>query len=153
MRTKRILLSATTTLLFSLFLVISEGCKKEKRIEKNLYSDGGKWNISKLYQSHSSNVNPGDYFEINLSDCGHLIFRENGTGTLTLNLPGESTEISEFSYKVISDTKLSLDIEGEKREFTMEWKKNNIKLENIETNNTGSGEIITEILRLELNKI
>lgn len=117
-------------LIMGLLLVGISGltsCKKEKKIEKNLWSNGGEWNIEKFVSNWgSSSEDSNTLTEYNF---GTFLFEKDGGGKLTID-----SESNPFNY---TNTENSLTItykegpmytEGEKEEYTLDWEKDKIEL-------------------------
>jgi hypothetical protein len=107
------------------FLFLFTHCSKEKRIEKNLYSDGGKWRIS-LYEKEYYNTYTEEFIESTQDEnIGYIIFREDKTGEIQQN---NSSEIISFTYNVLSDKKIKFHTvqEGDRFYEILKWKKNKL---------------------------
>jgi hypothetical protein len=68
-------------LLFILFIaIVATGCKKEKKIERNLWKKGGEWEIKSFEESYTSASSPeyNDSYVIN--NGGTIQFEKDGTG-------------------------------------------------------------------------
>jgi hypothetical protein len=129
-------LIATITVLSIAF---TSSCKKEDRIEKNLWNNGGEWNMESLTVNQTS-TNPIDNYSESFLNAGTFLFKEDGSGFVTFTVDGD-TETAAFTYSNTED-KLTLVIDNEARVFDLVWEKNEIELANTETYTSG-GESIT----------
>lgn len=127
---------------------IISSCKKEDRIEKNLWNKGGEWNIDRLSVTQVS-TDPIDNYNETLGNVGTITFNENGSGLFTYTVDGD-TDTEAFTYSNTED-KLTLVFGNDVREFNMTWEKDNITL-NITDNYTSNGESITYTETMELKK-
>jgi hypothetical protein len=122
-------------------------CKKEVRIEKNLWKNGGEWNIESLTAKQIS-TNPVDNYNETVLNYGTYTFKKDGSGSYIFTVDGD-VEAGAFAYSN-TEEKLTLIINNEARVFDMDWKKNNLTI-SITENYTSNGESITytEILVLK----
>ncbi len=132
--------------LFFVGTTLISSCKKEVKIEKNLWSKGGEWNVESFSSSQTSTYEP-DNFDATVSSYGTFTFREDGTGSYSFSDDGYS-ENGTFKYSNTEDN-LTLIIDSEARVFDIvEWQKNEMKITFTETfveneeNNAGSGTYI-----------
>lgn len=107
------------------------GCKKEDKINKNLWKNGGEWNISEVKFTTMNSAGQSDSGTI--YDYGTFKFEKDGTGTRTINADGQ-TFTHLFSY-TNTETELVITLKsgpdvtpGEKEKYKMTWKKDNIEL-------------------------
>lgn len=140
----------TTNLLLLSFALVGVGllssCKKENRIERNLWKKGGEWNIESFASSQTSTYEP-DNFDATISNYGTITFKEDGEGNYTFTADGY-TETGIFNYSNTED-ELTLIIDNQARVFDIiEWEKNEMIItfeesfvENVD-NNAGSGTYI-----------
>lgn len=114
-------------------------CKKEAKIEKNLWNKGGEWNIESVVAKQTSTFAP-DNFDETIYNYGTFTFKKEGNGNYTITVDGDS-ESGTLTYSNTED-KLTLIIDNEARVFDIvEWEKNKMKIiitENF-SNNIGSG--------------
>lgn len=140
------------TLLLIVLLVTTAtitSCKKENRIEKNLWNKGGEWNIESL-KSVQVSTNSADNFEETVYDYGTFEFEKDGSGNYEITVNG-SNDIGTFTYSN-SEDELTLIIDNQARIFEIaEWGKNEMKISIVE-NFTSSGESITYTETLSLKK-
>jgi hypothetical protein len=129
-------LIATITVLS---LAFTSSCSKEDRIEKNLWNNGGDWNMESLTVNQTS-TNPIDNYSETIPNAGSFLFKEDGSGFITFTADGD-TEILPFTYSNTED-KLTLIIDSEARVFDLDWEKNEIDLA-ITENFTANGASIT----------
>lgn len=127
---------------------IISSCKKEDRIEKNLWNKGGEWNIDRLSVTQVS-TDPTDNYNETLGNVGTITFNENGSGLFKYTVDGD-TDTEAFTYTNTED-KLTMVFGNDVREFNMTWEKDNITL-NVTDNFTSNGESITYTEKLELKK-
>jgi len=136
-----IILLATTTVLSS--------CNKAKRIERNLWKNGGEWNIVRLVSKQTS-TNSADNFEETINNYGSFNFNENGSGSYAITVDG-GNDTGTLTYSN-SEEELTLIIDSQARVFDIvEWKKNEMTI-SITENYTSSGESITYTETMELEK-
>ena len=125
------LLFASKTTTFSLILLIGTilgSCKKENQIEKNLWKNGGDWDV-KIYSSQYGSTNPSLYsYSTNfLVDCGKFHFAKDGTGTGNIVENGVNTPFT-FNYSN-TETKLTLIFDnGSSYIYSIDWTKDDLKI-------------------------
>lgn len=109
----------------TLFLIFS--CSKEKKIERNLWKNGGKWDIVKYEEIVTSNWPANEKNEVN-ENIGIFQFEKDGSGWM-IDSDGYDAQKSNFKY-TNSDSELILDFyEFEStRTFYIEWEKNSLIL-------------------------
>lgn len=150
---KKINMKKVNVLLFGLLIVgmtFLTACKKENKIKKNLWYNGGEWIIESVVEMKTSS-NEANSFTITRYNYGTYTFKENGTGHMKI---GPITELYEANYEY-SNTKdkLSFTINGGTRVFDiLEWKKDNLKM-SITEKYTQNNEQITYIETYTLKKI
>lgn len=123
-------------------------CKKEAKIEKNLWNKGGEWNIESLVAKQTSTYAP-DNFDETIYNYGTFTFKKDGGGNYTITVDGD-VDAGTFTYSNTED-KLTLIIDNQARVFDIvEWEKNEMKITITEnfSNSVGSG-IYTETLSLK----
>ncbi len=120
--------------------VVFTSCKKETRIERNLWKSGGEWNIEN-YDYSSTTTNSSSNITLNLEDCGSFTFNKDGGGELVFSFFG-TTETNPLTYTNTED-QLTLTIDSETTILDMAWEKNSMTINrtNAKTNN---GETTTE---------
>jgi hypothetical protein len=129
-------------LLMGLIIVgttLVSSCKKEVRIEKNLWKKGGEWNIESLVVKQTSTYAP-DNFDETYYNYGTFNFKENGNGNYTITVNGDFYAGS-LTHSNTED-KLTLIIDNDVRVFDIvEWEKNKMKITNTEnfSSSLGSG--------------
>jgi len=118
-------------ILFVLLAITLVACNKSTKINKNLYGQGGDWEItyySYFYGSSNPVISPFGVSNGSYENCGSFKFSKDGTGTMTLTLDGE-TEALAFKYSNTED-KLTLIHDGSYAvEYKMDWKKNTLTIE------------------------
>jgi len=124
------------------------GCNKEAKIDKNLWKNGGEWNIESLVANQVS-TNPSDNFNETVYNFGTFTFEKDGIGDYRFTVDGDF-ETGTFSYSNTED-KLTLIINNEARVFDMDWEKDNLLI-TITENYTSDGESITYTEALQLKK-
>nr|WP_294860221.1 hypothetical protein [uncultured Fluviicola sp.] len=117
--------------LLTLFAVLVfaglNSCSKERKIEKNLYSKGGDWDVSQyIYASGSMNPAINSYSTATFQDCGKFHFSKDGSGTVSMNLDGDSYTES-FFYKN-TDNKLTITFDTYTQVYNLDWSKNVITI-------------------------
>lgn len=127
---------------------LNSGCKKENRIEKNLWKNGGEWNVESATISETSS-NPVNNSTETIYNYGTLIFKKEGTCVLTTTLDGD-TDVYLYVYSNTED-KLRLTADNDPIVFDMKWEKDKIELSITETS-AFNGEIITTKESLNLKK-
>lgn len=139
-------------LLIALFVAgtaLFSSCSKEAKIEKNLWNNGGEWNVESLVSSQTS-TNPADNFNETIFNYGTYTFKKDGSGNYTITVDGDF-ETGTFTYSNTED-KLTLIINNQARVFDiLEWEKDKMKI-SITENYTSGGESITYIETLNLKK-
>ena len=123
-------------------------CKKETRIEKNLWKNGGEWNIESIVANQTS-TNPSDNYNETVYNYGTLTFNKDGGGNYIFTVDGD-VETGTFTYSNTED-KLTLIIGNEARVFDMDWEKDELII-SITENYTSNGESITYTETLKLKK-
>lgn len=123
-------------------------CKKETRIERNLWNNDGEWNIENLVADQVS-TNTADNFHETIYNFGTFTFKKDGSGISRITVDGD-VEIGMFTYSNTKD-KLTLIVDNEARIFEMDWKKNDLKL-SITENYTSDGHQVTYTETLNLKK-
>lgn len=138
--------------LISLIVVgatLLSSCKKEARIEKNLWNKGGEWNVESIYAKQVSS-DPSDNFEETVFNYGTYTFNKDGSGRYTITVDGDFEEGS-FTYSnteekitfIISNQALIFDI--------LEWEKGKMTI-SITDNFTSNGNAVTYTETLNLRK-
>lgn len=111
-------------LLLALALVIAS-CKKEVKIEKNLWKGDGKWNIEKYHSKETSSDNSSN-FEETLVNAGSYTFKKDGTGVMHYSYNGDE-DFENFTYTNTTDI-LTLTIDSEPINYKMDWSKNEMTI-------------------------
>ncbi len=131
-------------------LITLSSCSKETRIEKNLWKNGGEWNVESFSAKQTSTFAPDNFDETQVN-IGTYTFNENGTG-IYKNI-GELEPLS-FTYSN-TENKLSFTIGTDSQVYDIvEWKKDNIKFSYTENfydgvdGNVGTG-TYTEVITLK----
>lgn len=119
------------------------GCKKEDKIERNLWASGGEWNIDRWFleetNEYHSEIFEDDLYIENESNCGTFVFKKDGTGNFKVTVD-EYVYTEKFTYKN-TENKLILNFkededtgdqysyfgEGESI-FLIDWKKNSLEM-------------------------
>jgi hypothetical protein len=131
-------------ILLALFVLFS--CSKEKKIERNLWKNGGKWDIVKYEEIVTSTWPANEKNEVN-ENIGILQFEKDGTGWM-LDSDGYDAQKLNFKY-TNSETELILDFYeyNSTRTYDLDWKKNSFTLTRSGTDTYtpgGSSEEITD---------
>lgn len=124
------------------------GCSKEVKIEKNLWKNGGEWNV-KSYSYTSVSSSGTNNINISVNDMGTMTFAKDGSGTYSFTQFG-STDTGTLKYTNTAD-ELALTIDNSTTTFNMTWEKDNITLINASTS-TSNGETITETETYKITK-
>ncbi len=112
-------------LMIALVSILAFACKKEVKIEKNLWKKGGEWTISKMtyattYQGQQ--LGAGAY-----TNAGMLTFNEGGTGTYVFKQDGNN-ETGIFTYSN-TETQMKLKFDSDPEiTFDMTWEKDKVSL-------------------------
>lgn len=124
-------------------------CKKEAKIEKNLWNKGGEWKIESIYAKQVSS-NPSDNFEETLYDYGTYTFKKDGSGSYIITVDGD-IETGTFSYSNTAD-KLTIIIMNQPLVYDiLEWEKDKMKIF-ISDNFVSNGNSVTYSETLNLKK-
>ncbi len=95
-----------------LLALIAFGCKKDKKIEKNLWKNGGEWEIKSFEESYKSTIKE-DYISI-INNGGSIQFNKDGTGKFNY-----SNELAEYLEEVFYEEQINA-------EFTYHFSENSI---------------------------
>lgn len=118
------------------------GCKKEDKIERNLWAKGGEWNVDRWYLEQNEEFN-SEFIEDqtyiqDVIDCGTFTFKKDGTGNFKVNLDGD-VFYEEFTYEN-TENKLFLEFKGDWNDdftyygkgvdmtFIIDWRKNSLEM-------------------------
>ena len=130
-------------------LIALSSCSKEARIEKNLWKNGGEWNIE-LYSAKQTSTYTSDNFDESYANFGTFTFNENGTGVY--NFIVDSEIITGAFTHSNTENQLNMNLDGETKVYDIiEWKKNNIKISYTENfyqgvnGNVGTGTYVETI--------
>lgn len=127
---------------------VLSGCKKELKIEKNLWKNGGEWNVERLDVTQVS-TDPSDNFEETIYNYGTFYFNKDGSGSYRITVDRD-VDTGTYTYSN-TESQLTLIIENEARVFDMDWEKNDITL-SITEKNESDGEMVTYTEKLTLKK-
>ncbi|HTO38490.1 MAG TPA: hypothetical protein VL021_08710 [Brumimicrobium sp.] len=118
-----------------LVLFIFSSCKKEVKIERNLWSKGGKWSIIKDEEIVISTWPANEKNNVN-EYAGIFQFNKDGTGWRIYTDYSEAEKLN-FKYTT-TESKLSLNYyeygEDYTEEFDFDWEKNSFILKKEHTN-------------------
>jgi hypothetical protein len=107
-------------------LLVLTSCKKETRIEKNLWKNGGEWNIESFNVIQTSTYTI-DNFNESYANVGTYTFNENGTGVVKLIID-EFIETSAFTY-TNTENQLTITIDNETQFYDIiEYEKDYMKI-------------------------
>ena len=107
-------------------LITLSACSKEKKIEKNLWKNGGEWNIESFNVIQTSTY-ASDNFEESYANVGTYTFNENGTGVVKLIID-EFIETSAFTY-TNTENQLMITIDNDTQYYNLiEWEKDKMKI-------------------------
>jgi len=137
-------------------------CKKEDRINKNLWKGDGVWNIDVYdFQSTSTYYQSDNYTDYKIN-AGTIEFKKDGTGTYkfpdsTIPMVYTNTDKT-LTIRFLNENGVPDDYE--KQEFEIDWKKNQMELKSYTvdtyTTSTGTGGTVsvtyTQRLDLKLSK-
>lgn len=112
--------------MLALGLLMTTSCKKDKAIERNLWANGGKWNIDKVI---SEDHYDGAVTSETTSDAGLIKFERDGSGYLLFKFSEYNGVHTPFTYTNTKE-KLYIMIEEDSKVFSydIEWKINNLNL-------------------------
>lgn len=114
-------------LILSLLVIFAIGCKKENRIERNLWKGGGEWNMVKWTNTSTSSFYPQDNYSETIHNAGVIKFNKDGSGSLTFT--GESSAYSEIiTYQNTENTLTIFDSDGDGTIFDLDWERNELTL-------------------------
>jgi len=102
-------------------------CKKDNRIERNLWKQGGEWNIELWSETTTSSYYEEDNNSTTFADFGTFKFNKDGTGSYTLTANSESYTES-LTYQNTENTLTIFDPEGDGRIYDLDWERNDITL-------------------------
>lgn len=114
-------------LMLILIVFVAMGCKKENRIERNLWKKGGEWNIERWSETATSTHYPEDNYSETKNNPGTFKFNKDGSGSLTLK-DGSSAYTEAITYQNTENTLTIFDSEGEGKVFDLSWEKNDMTL-------------------------
>lgn len=137
-------------------------CKKEDRIEKNLWRGDGTWNIDVFELKETSTYFESDNNESYYQNTGTIQFKKDGTGSFNfMGIPSPITYSNTDKVLTIIFKDVSGDTQyDEIQTFEMDWKKNKMDLSSFikETYNTSDGQggtvnvTYTNSLKMKLSK-
>jgi hypothetical protein len=106
-----------------LALLLFSACKKETKIERNLWTKGGKWDIVK-YEKIVTSSKPSNNKNEVTDNYGIFQFKKNGSGWIISSAEYDAY-IENFNY-TITENELSISyFESEGTEtYDLDWKKN-----------------------------
>jgi|SRR5690554_2385291 len=104
-----------------LALLLVSACKKEKKIERNLWNNGGKWEIVKYEEIVSSNWPANEKNKVS-ENVGLIQFERNGKGWMIYSDDFEAYKVN-INY-TNTDKEITLTYEYQSTEtFDLDWKK------------------------------
>ena len=104
-------------------------------VERNLWSEGGEWNIESLGVKQDCS-NHSNSYETTFYHCGSYSFKNDGSGSFTIAVDG-NTETGALAY-VNTEDQLAIIINNKVLFFDMEWEKDVLTLS--KTKNYASNE-------------
>ncbi|RFC54616.1 hypothetical protein [Brumimicrobium aurantiacum] len=114
-------------LLFLLVVVVAISCKKENRIERNLWKKDGEWNIKSWTETSTSSQYPEDNYSETYVNFGTFKFNKDGSGSMTYN-DGNSAYAEQITYENTENSLTIFDSDGDGTIFDMTWEKNEMTL-------------------------
>lgn len=135
-------------LTFFAITILLVSCKKDAKIEKNLWKGDGIWNITTYSSSQTSSDSSSD-FNYSAANAGSITFKKDGSGIFKL-VDGGDVEMASFTYSNTTET-LTMTFDGEQRIFGMDWKKNKMTLSIVENYST-NGVSYTYTEKIDLAK-
>ena len=114
-------------ILISTALFLITACSKEKKIERNLWKNGGQWDIVK-YEEIITSTSPENEKHETIENAGIFQFEKNGEGFM-INKEEYFAEKINFKYDNTA-TELTLDFypNSYERKFELDWNKNSFIL-------------------------
>ena len=89
-----------------LITLVATGCKKEKKIEKNLWKSGGEWEILSFEEAYTSSSSPEYNYSSVFQNGGTIQFEKDGTGKT--NYSSELADyMEEITYEEYINSKFS----------------------------------------------
>lgn len=128
--------------------MMAVSCKKEVKIEKNLWKNGGEWDV-KSYVITNVSSDPTENYTDSYSNLGTFTFEKEGKGSFSLTMDGE-VQTGTFTYEN-TDYDITMEVFGETQIFDLEWEKNNMTWSEVEVT-TVDGETTTYSEVFELVK-
>lgn len=115
------------TLFILIALLAFTSCKKENKIKRNLYNNGGKWEIVKYEESVTSDFSLNNKNIVN-ENVGIIFFKEDQSGWI-IKSDGIETIKANFKYEN-SDTELLLgySVSAPPEHFDLTWEKNSFTM-------------------------
>ncbi len=110
-------------LLILFVALVFVACKKENRIERNLWKQGGEWNIETWEESQTSSYFPQDNSSVIVHDFGTMKFNKDGSGSMTIK-DGNNAYTESFTYENTENTLTIFDEDGEGVIHDLDWKRN-----------------------------
>ncbi len=101
-------------------------CKKEDRIQKNLWKQGGEWNID-TWSYRMTSTNPSDNESNMIANYGTIRFNKDGSGNITYT-ENNSAYTESFTYTNTENTITIFDVDGNGTIFDLDWKRNEITM-------------------------
>lgn len=106
-------------------LFIFTACKKEKRINHNLWKGDGEWNIELMKVQTTSSYYESDNYSNTEVNAGTMKFNKDGSGVMTLKDNSDNTTYSySFTYTNTEDQLTITDEDGEGVIYSLDWSKN-----------------------------
>ena len=129
-------------------IVLISSCEKEDRIVKNLWNNGGEWQVND-YSINVVSSDPLQNYNQNTGGYGTFYFSENRSGYSVLQ--GYSGQVTtQFTYTATED-KLTILSSNSKDEYDLSWKKDEVDL-SITNTYEAFGETFTSTEKLKLIK-
>ncbi|WP_107039118.1 hypothetical protein [Brumimicrobium mesophilum] len=156
-------------LVILLIAFLALGCKKENKIEKNLWNNGGEWEIKSFEQSaYKIPASQFDYSTL-ISNGGSIQFNKDGTGKFKY-----SEELAEYLEIIIYEEQINADFtyhftensiffiftDAQGAAFDLEWEEDKMIYSHNEThvdydldqfNDTIPGSKVTSIYSMKFN--
>jgi hypothetical protein len=97
--------------------IIFTNCSKDKRIERNLDKNGGKWNIDQVgWEVVEQSSSGGQTFNSgNTTDAGNFTFDKDGSGSYSYEIDGKKME-GTFDWSV-DDQKVTISYVGQSVDY------------------------------------
>jgi hypothetical protein len=149
MKTKNFNTKNFLVVITTLFIIgLNASCKKENRIEKNLWKKGGEWSVESYSLTNTSTESEcNNSFTESGPNGTILLFREDGSGLQT----EDGVDSVAFTYSNTEDN-LILIVDGEKITYDIVWEKDKIDGSSTYSFTCSGGSAVTAVEKFTLKK-